>query len=205
MRILRAANYRDMPWKNGMGFTTEIAISPGAASLDDFDWRISMAHVAADGPFSRFPGIDRTLLLLEGNGMILAGHHHDPVCLERNSDPYAFRGDVTTDAMLVSGPILDLNIMSRRETYQHSASRLDLKRPHIFPASTALRVIFVERGAATIQAGPTTDLLRQHDTAILGASCTAVEIEPQPFVKLVAISFAQPAKGIRFGAGQLVL
>lgn len=188
MRILQAANYRLMPWKNGMGFTTEIAISPDAAPLDDFDWRISMAHAAADGPFPRFPGIDRTLLLLEGNGLILAGHHRDPVCLERNSDPYAFRGDLTTDATLVSGPIIDLNIMSRRETYQHSARRLDLKRPHIFPASTTLRVIIVECGAATIQPGPCTNPLRQHDAAIPGASCTAVRIEPQSFVTLVAIS-----------------
>jgi len=61
MRIIRAADCLVMPWKNGGGTTTEIAVAPEGASLNDFDWRISMAHVGADGPFSSFPGIDRTL------------------------------------------------------------------------------------------------------------------------------------------------
>ncbi|MDP1908248.1 MAG: HutD family protein, partial [Hyphomicrobium sp.] len=43
MRILRAKDYRRMPWKNGGGETTEIAISPEGAALDSFDWRVSMA------------------------------------------------------------------------------------------------------------------------------------------------------------------
>ena len=51
-----------MPWKNGGGETAEIAVSPPGAALDDFDWRLSMARVETDGPFSAFPGIDRTLV-----------------------------------------------------------------------------------------------------------------------------------------------
>jgi uncharacterized protein len=68
MRILRAENYRRMPWKNGGGLTAEIAVSPESAGLDDFDWRVSMARVEAGGPFSLFPGVDRTLSILEGEG-----------------------------------------------------------------------------------------------------------------------------------------
>ncbi|MBM7325185.1 HutD family protein, partial [Agrobacterium sp. S2] len=49
-----------MPWKNGGGVTTEIIVHPAKASMADFDWRISMANVAQDGPFSIFPGVDRT-------------------------------------------------------------------------------------------------------------------------------------------------
>ncbi len=69
MRILRAADHKRMPWKNGGGETVEIAVAPQDAALGDFDWRISMATVAADGPFSIFPGIDRTLSILSGSGM----------------------------------------------------------------------------------------------------------------------------------------
>jgi hypothetical protein len=58
--LLRAADHRTMPWKNGGGETTEIAVSPPHAGLADFDWRISMAKVASDGSFSIFPEIDRT-------------------------------------------------------------------------------------------------------------------------------------------------
>ena len=71
MRILRAENYRRMRWKNGGGETAEIAVFPEGAGLDEFDWRISMARVEAGGPFSRFPGVDRTLSILEGEGMVL--------------------------------------------------------------------------------------------------------------------------------------
>ena len=71
MRILRASTYRRMPWKNGGGETTEIAVSPEGAGLDDFAWRISMARVDGDGPFSAFAGVDRTLSILEGEGLRL--------------------------------------------------------------------------------------------------------------------------------------
>lgn len=49
MKVLRSAAYQRMPWKNGGGETTEIIISPQGAALSDFDWRISMALVNADG------------------------------------------------------------------------------------------------------------------------------------------------------------
>ena len=73
LTVLRAADHRTMPWKNGGGSTTEIAAAPDGAGIDAFDWRVSMAVVAADGPFSEFPGIDRTLSILDGSGLILKG------------------------------------------------------------------------------------------------------------------------------------
>src|SRR5690348_16103916 len=71
MRIIRSSDYRRMPWKNGGGETVEVTIAPEGASLDAFDWRVSMARVASSGPFSRFPGVDRTLAVLAGGGMRL--------------------------------------------------------------------------------------------------------------------------------------
>ena len=43
LRVIRAAECQTMPWKNGGGETTEIAVFPSGAGLDDFEWRISMA------------------------------------------------------------------------------------------------------------------------------------------------------------------
>ena len=57
------------PWKNGAGLTREIAF--GGASAADFDWRLSVAEVVRDAPFSAFPGIDRCITLLRGAGMHL--------------------------------------------------------------------------------------------------------------------------------------
>ena len=69
--LLDPATARAMPWKNGGGSTVELAISPADAGLEDFAWRISTAQVAVDGAFSSFPGIDRSLAVLAGNGVCL--------------------------------------------------------------------------------------------------------------------------------------
>ncbi|TPI68543.1 HutD family protein [Mesorhizobium sp. B3-1-3] len=119
MRILRAADYRVMPWKNGGGTTTEIAVSPAGAGLDDFDWRVSMACVETSGPFSSFAGIDRTLSVLEGEGIILDIAGQPPAQLTAASAPLAFPGDVPTGAALIGGPITDLNVMTRRGRMAH--------------------------------------------------------------------------------------
>jgi environmental stress-induced protein Ves len=124
MRIIRAADCLVMPWKNGGGTTTEIAVAPEGASLDDFDWRISMAHVGQDGPFSSFPGIDRTLSVLSGAGITLAFGDGESVRLDRSSAPYPFAADRAVDGLLASGPIDDLNVMSRRGRWRHRVERL---------------------------------------------------------------------------------
>src|SRR5215208_142099 len=73
MRVIRTADCRRMPWKNGRGETTEIAVSPPGAGLDDFQWRVSVARVARNGPVSSFEGVGRTLAILDGAGLRLDG------------------------------------------------------------------------------------------------------------------------------------
>ncbi len=112
-----------MPWKNGGGETVEIAVFPPDASVDDFDWRISMAMVASDGPFSIFPGIDRTLSILDGSGMSLSIDRSAPILLNKTSEPLSFAADVPVDAVLVDGTITDLNVMTRRGRFSHRVER----------------------------------------------------------------------------------
>jgi hypothetical protein len=113
-----------MPWKNGGGETVEIAVSPEGAGLADFDWRVSMATVASDGPFSVFASIDRTLSILDGAGMTLAIEGRDPVHLTQQSPPLPFPADMPTAATLIDGPITDLNVMTRRGRLSHSVERI---------------------------------------------------------------------------------
>lgn len=124
MQIIRAADCRVTPWKNGGGSTTEIAIEPPGASLDAFDWRISMARIASDGPFSEFPGIDRTLAVVSGHGLALTIGDAAPVTCGQGSEPVAFAGDTATSAKLTSGEIIDLNVMTRRRRYSHRMQRI---------------------------------------------------------------------------------
>ncbi|MDQ0509354.1 HutD/Ves family protein [Ancylobacter amanitiformis] len=123
MQILRAADHRVMPWKNGGGSTTEIAVFPEGAGLDAFLWRISMAGVSEDGPFSLFPAIDRSLAVLAGEGIVLEAEGRAPERVGLASAPARFPGDVRTHASLVGGPILDLNVMTRRGRYAHRLTR----------------------------------------------------------------------------------
>jgi uncharacterized protein len=126
MRILRAENYRRMRWKNGGGETAEIAVFPDGAVLDDFGWRVSMATVAAGGPFSAFPDVDRTLSILEGEGIMLDIEGRQPVTLTGASAPYSFAADAATNAELLGGPITDLNVMTRRGRYVNRVTRHDV-------------------------------------------------------------------------------
>ncbi len=112
MRILRAALRSAVPWKNGGGITREVAIAPPGAGFDDFDWRISIAEVRGAGPFSLFPGIDRTLTILDGRMRLdIEGRTRD---LDPRSAPLAFPGDVACTGTPLDGPVTDLNVMTRR-------------------------------------------------------------------------------------------
>ena len=82
LRVLRPADYKRMPWKNGGGMTTELAVYPSDAG-DAFDWRISIADIETSGPFSTFAGYDRVIGLLEGIGMELRFDAAESVRLER--------------------------------------------------------------------------------------------------------------------------
>jgi environmental stress-induced protein Ves len=107
------------PWKNGGGSTTEIAVEPSGALLENFDWRVSVARVVSDGPFSEFAGIDRTLAVVKGNGLVLTIGNNASVVLERGSDPISFAGDVPASAWLSGGEITDINVMTRRGRFGH--------------------------------------------------------------------------------------
>jgi environmental stress-induced protein Ves len=126
MHVLRAAAHREMPWKNGGGTTREIAVHPPGASLEDFGWRISMASVTADGQFSMFAGADRTLCILEGNGMELAIGDAPPLLLTPASAPLPFACELPCNAILTSGPVLDLNVMTRRGRFRHAVEVIDV-------------------------------------------------------------------------------
>ena len=112
-RLLTPSDYRPMPWKNGGGRTIEIAAHPVGATLDEFLWRVSIADVERDGPFSRFPGIDRTIVLLEGAGMHLRSGTRD-IELTTCFVPHDVSGDDAIECMLVAGPSRDFHAMFRR-------------------------------------------------------------------------------------------
>jgi len=162
-----ARDVRAVPWKNGRGATEELALWPPAASFahGDFDWRISRAPVTEPGAFSRFPGHDRILVVIEGDELVLEHPGRAPPVWLRPLQPYAFPGDWDTHASLPRGAIRDFNVMFRAESTRAEVEVVSLTAaprvvgltaPHVFlHALTGLEARLAEDadGARQIQAG----------------------------------------------------
>lgn len=110
-KVIRFADARTMPWLGGDGITHELVRHP---SDGDFDWRLSVAEVQHDGPFSCIGGVDRIITLCSTGRMVL--HAPDPQPLERFS-PYAFAGEIDVSCTVPDGPTRDFNVMTRRGAY----------------------------------------------------------------------------------------
>ena len=119
------ASLPSTPWKNGGGITREIVCMPEGADLDLFDWRISIAEVASDGPFSSFQGIDRVITLLEGAGMRLSSNDGDANhLLVKPLEPWAFPGEMGVHSTLLGDVCHDFNVMVRRQRYRTTVTPL---------------------------------------------------------------------------------
>lgn len=115
VRHLKPSDYARMPWKNGGGTTTEIAVDPPEGGVAaGFRWRVSIAEVAADGPFSAFPGYDRLIVMVAGAGMTLDAGANGRHALARRDEPFAFPGEWAVEGRLAGGPVRDFNVMTRR-------------------------------------------------------------------------------------------
>ena len=129
LTIISPQDFRQIPWKNGKGITQELAINQGA-SLADFDWRLSIATVSEDGPFSDFSGYWRNLFLLEGAGITLHHHNHHTDRLGELLSVASFDGQWQTDGQLHSGPIKDFNLMTRKELFQVNVKQWQTPSSH---------------------------------------------------------------------------
>jgi uncharacterized protein len=157
--LIRGAGLVAAPWKNGGGVTREVAAFPEQAGMDAFVWRVSVADVAQAGPFSRFEGVDRTLVLLAGAGMVLDETVGAQVlkshALAQPLDIARFEGEVHIDARLIDGATRDFNLMVRRDVAQ---GELDVWRgdstpgsPRTFSADVVL--LYCASGEVTVTVG----------------------------------------------------
>ncbi len=134
----RRADLLAQPWKNGGGVTREIVSWPPGSTVADFDWRVSIAHIASSGPFSAFPEVDRVITLLEGAGVALKAvdgsvDHR----LDQPLRPFAFKGEVPLQAALLGLDCHDFNVMTRRSACSASVQVLN-RSTHLTAASQGL-------------------------------------------------------------------
>lgn len=114
MRLIRTSEYLRKRWNNDGGWTTEIASAPMPDSASGFRWRVSIADIETDGPFSLFPGIERDLLLLSGKGIELDIDDAPPVRLDQRFQRIHFSGEANVQCRLLAGPTRDFNVMTCR-------------------------------------------------------------------------------------------
>src|SRR5690606_28066287 len=114
-RILPAAAYRRERWRNGAGWTRQIHAEPSADATHEWDWRLSIAEIESDAPFSGCPGVDRELVLLEGEGLRLRFDDGEQHTLLPPHDRLRFAGERALVGELVDGPTRDFNLMWRRD------------------------------------------------------------------------------------------
>lgn len=177
MNVLRFADRAASRWKNGGGITWEYAVHPPGAGLDDFFWRISRARVVGHGAFSVFPGIDRSLTVVDGDAIDLLMTDRR-VRLDRTTPPYRFPADHPIECRVPTGPIEDLNVMTRRGHWNHRVSR--------HAVDGAIRVdldgdvgliVALARMRLTTEEGETADL--EPGDAALFETATTVGVEPR--------------------------
>jgi len=146
-----------MPWANGRGTSYEIASDRNGSG--EWAWRLAMAPVNEDGPFSRIECVNRFLTVVEGSGMLLSVDRKKLQCLPMQV--VRFRGDAITDAALTDGPITDINLMIRRKEADGEMA--------IVSDTGLLRgasIVVAIGGSAQVQCGDSTIDLERHDSIL---------------------------------------
>jgi hypothetical protein len=173
VRLIRSDAQRRMAWKNGGGTTAEIAVVPEGADLagDGFLWRLSLAEIERDGPFSAFPGIDRTIMLVEGAGMTLTTDDGIVMSLDRRYVPQDFPGEWPVECRLADGPVRDLNLMVNRARGTRHWEILELgAKPARLPADSGTLILHMLAGQGVLSGIAGIDTIAAGDSVIADAA-----------------------------------
>jgi uncharacterized protein len=153
MRILQPQDYRKTAWKNAQGLTTEIAVSPADAGVvgKPFDWRVSIADVEKDCEFSRFPGHDRSIMLIKGAGMELSFDASPFQRIDQAHKFFRFKGESQSHCRLLDGPVRDFNIMSARARCAHTCDVSTSSTSIHWKSDSEVMVIYCLKGGFSLE------------------------------------------------------
>lgn len=109
MKAIRADDVTPVAWKNSGGMTRDLVLGPDDA---DWRWRISLADIDRDGPFSPFPGVERWFAVVQGAGVRLAFAAGE-MRLGPHDAVVRFDGGQAPGCRLIEGRTRDMNLMLR--------------------------------------------------------------------------------------------
>ena len=171
--VIPANEYRRERWRNGLGWTREIHAHAAAGSPGDWEWRLSIAEIEQDAPFSAFPGIDRELVLLSGNGLRLRFDDGEVRELHPPHDRLRFAGERAVTGELLDGPTQDFNLMWRRDLVEAQLWHRPLVGPMVvFAEPGTIWAIHLLAGQARFADDSGLPDLAAADTALLQADGT---------------------------------
>lgn len=185
MNIIREAQQKWAPWKNGGGETVEIAHGPSGSTLENFDWRISRARVERPGPFSFFPGIDRTLAVIQGDALELR-FDQDIKLMSVDTPPLSFGGEARVESQ-VRQPITDLNVMTRRGRYRHRMSAIAEGEPVSCSAKSSVMTAIFTTGDATLRWSSSAEQIHANDAVFPASDDGIIEVTPGGLTRLYLI------------------
>lgn len=194
MEIIRYAELKAQPWRNGGGVTREVASHPAGALSEPgtgdggWDWRVSIADVSKAGDFSAFPGMDRVLTVVDGELLLLSvdGAEHP---LEKYR-PFRFSGDAAAAGSLPTGDIRDLNVITRNGVFKGYTSIIELSKKRAHPVFGGQLGILLQGQAAVT---PGTAGAGQADVA-------QADVEPAGSAAGAAGTPAEPSTLARYDA-----
>lgn len=146
-QLIRYQDCPSTPWKNGGGSTKQLLISPATADLTEFDYRLSITSIGSNRYFSLFHGIDRQLVILEGDGVELSIDSHEGAKqindlgeeerilgdtdtteykrLTPIDSPFCFAGETSITSQLLGSDVIDFNVMTKRGVFKAHTQRLN--------------------------------------------------------------------------------
>lgn len=167
MKIIRREDLKEGRWRNGMGVSWDIASDPPDAA--DFGWRLAIARIDSDVPFSHYPDIDRVFTLIDGNGLDLDFEDGETLAVHRLFVPHPYACDRPTFCRLKQGPCRALNLFMRRGLWHASVDILSSGADISHPGPIIVHVLQGEAdvNGEAMQCGDT--LIDQDHVKIRGA------------------------------------
>lgn len=176
-------------WKNGLGEARQVASGPG--HRDAFEWQVSIARMTGKLPFSEYPGIDRSLCIIGGEGLLIASPFRT-LTLTSESDPLHFPGEEPiVGATMGSVEMVDFNVLTKRGVLGHRTRRLRVSQAAQVHLARSVTIIFSHSGTLGVSCNGARAELHAFDTALLrggpgeayclssstGARCIAADID----------------------------
>lgn len=213
MEIIRYAELKAQPWRNGGGVARELASRPVVSAPGDisvqsgWDWRVCIAELSKAGGLPAFPGTDRVLTVIDGELLLLSvdGAEHP---LEKYR-PFRFSGDADLAGALPTGDVQHLDVLTRKGAFKGYTSILELSKKRAHPVFAGQWGILLQ-GQATVgpgasggsptpdvgvppaaaqQPGPGAVALNRYD-AVVGSDAAPPEILGRGFLAVVSIDQA---------------